>query len=207
MYIPRAKINSFRAESKFSSLQILFNCIEAREQNRSKSRGEAAKMKLHGNREGVEQAAASFEQPGLVFPFRSMRSTLRMTLLVVDSAVSLRSIDRFFVGELHRDSCPIFTVSQGTERRVKEASENTFSTRDDELENIPPSGKWWLNVSRVFQRGIFLRSNVSKQSSKIWKGERERENATARVKTQRVEIRNKHRDRKWNSKKTLFRDL
>lgn len=88
---------------------------------------------------------------------------------------------------------------------MKEASENTFSTRDDELENIPPSGKWWLNVSRVFQRGIFLRSNVSKQSSKIWKGEKE--NAMARVKTQRVEIRNKHRDRKWNSKKTLFRDL
>lgn len=207
MYILRAEINFSELNRNF--LLCKFCSIVSSEgaklpRNR---RGEAAKMKLHGNREGVEQAAASFEQPGLVFPFRSMRSTLRMTLLVVDSAVSLRSIDRFFVGELHRDSCPIFTAPRFDLARSgeKEASENTFSTHDDELENIPPSGKWWLNVSRVFQRGIFLRSNVSKQSSKIWKGERE--NTTARVKTQRVEIRNKYRDRKWNSKKTLFRDL
>lgn len=205
MYIPRAEINSSELNRNF--LLCKFCSIVSSEGAKPKSRGEAAKMKLHGNREGVEQAAASFEQPGLVFPFRSMRSTLRMTLLVVDSAVSLRSIDRFFVGELHRDSCPIFTAPRFDLARSgeKEASENSFSTRDDELENIPSSGKWWLNVSRVFQRGIFLRSNVSKQSSKIWKGERE--NTTARVKTQRVEIRNKHRDRKWNSKKTLFRDL
>lgn len=207
MYILRAEINFSELNRNF--LLCKFCSIVSSEgaklpRNR---RGEAAKMKLHGNREGVEQAAASFEQPGLVFPFRSMRSTLRMTLLVVDSAVSLRSIDRFFVGELHRDSCPIFTAPRFDLARSgeKEASENSFSTRDDELENIPSSGKWWLNVSRVFQRFFFdrtFRNNLQRFGK-----ERERENATARVKTQRVEIRNKYRDRKWNSKKTLFRDL
>lgn len=67
--------------------------------------GEAAKMKLHGNREGVEQAvkrgAASFEHPGLVFPFRSMHSKLLNNRMTPRRrlGVSLRSIDRlpFFV--------------------------------------------------------------------------------------------------------------
>lgn len=75
-------------------------------------------MKLHDNREGVEQAvnAASFEHPGLVFPFRSMHSpTLlnnRMTPRRRLGGISsiYRSKAAVLCGELHRDSCPIFNA-------------------------------------------------------------------------------------------------
>lgn len=77
MYIPRAKINSFRAESKFSSLQILFNCIEAREQSLPEIEG------WSGENEIARQSRGSRTSRGL---FRAAGTRVSFPLDALDAA-------------------------------------------------------------------------------------------------------------------------